>query len=111
MAFRLTYTSQQNQAQNYTPTPWVIDHFSRGAVSRYLEYIGKPLRQALSDEFGRTVDSFFATASKSVRHRTRYFGATTRSRVSGRRYLPAIWCSVGAETPYLRHDINEYLHP
>jgi hypothetical protein len=37
----------------------VVDHFSRGALTRYLDYIGKPLRQALGDEYGRTVDTFF----------------------------------------------------
>ena len=117
MAFRLTYTGQQNQAQNYDPIPWVVDHFSRGALTRYLDYIGKPMRQAFGDEYGGTVDTFFCDSFEiHPLPNTLLWSNDTLAGFRGRkgydltRYLPAIWWSIGAETPYVRYDINEYLH-
>jgi hypothetical protein len=117
MAFRLTYTGQQNQSQNYDPAPWVIDHFSRGALGRYLDYIGKPLRQAFGDEYGRTVDSFFCDSFEiHPLPNTLLWSNDTLSSFRKRKgyalakYLPAIWWDIGEETPYVRYDINEFLH-
>jgi hypothetical protein len=117
MAFRLVYTGQQNQGQNFVPTNWVIDHFNKDAVQRYADHLGGALYRAFGDEFGKTMDSLFldsfevlplpqtlAWSNDTLVNFQSYKGYDLA------KYLPAIWWDVGEMTPRLRYDINEYLH-
>jgi hypothetical protein len=117
MAFRLVYTGQQNQGQNYDPPSWVIDHFSKGAVERYLNHLGGAFYRGFGEEFGRTVDSFFCD-SFEIHPLPNTLGWSNDTLENFRpykgydlaRYLPAIWWDIGELTPRVRYDINEYLH-
>ena len=117
MAFRLVYTGQECQGQNFSPKSWVIDHFNKDAVQRYVDYLGAAFYTSFGEEFGRTVDSLFFDSfeihplpnsllwsNDTLANSQAYKGYELA------KYLPAIWWDVGDLTPRLRYDINEYLH-
>lgn len=117
MAFRLLYTGQQPQAQNFTPRNWVVDYFSRTAMTRYCEFLGGKFHQAAGAHFGKTLDSIFVdsvevhTLPNSIMwsldtlalFRDRFGYDLTP-------YLPAIWWDIGELTPRIRYDVNRHLH-
>jgi len=116
-AFWLKFTGQQNQAQNYKPEHWSLDHFNKEAVQRYCAYLGGKFNDAFGDEFGKTVDSVFCDSFEVIA----FFDGIHWSddlldefrRIEGydlTRYLPAIWWEIGELTPRIRHDVNEFLH-
>ena len=117
MAFRLLYTGQQNQAQNYLPRNWVVDHLNKGAMQRYCDYLIQEFAEAFGEELGKTVDSFFcdsfeihplpntllwSTDTLDLFRRYKGYDLTP--------YLPAIWFDIGDLTPRIRYDVNEFLH-
>ena len=59
MSFWLTYTQQVCQAQNEIPPSMVNAHMDKDAVLRYTDHLGSILYDAVGEDFGTTVDSFF----------------------------------------------------
>lgn len=117
MAFRLLYTGQQNQAQNYLPRNWVVDHLNKAAMERYCDFLIQEFVEAFGDELGKTVDSFFCDSfeihplpntllwsSDTLGLFRRYKGYDLTP------YLPAIWFDIGELTPRVRYDVNQFLH-
>ncbi len=107
MAFWLMYTGQGH----------AVDHFNKQAMERYCEFLGGKFRKAFGEEFGRTVESFFIDSFEvDLLHNGIYWsdgllaGFKEFKGYDLTRYLPAIWWDVGAITPKIRYDVNEYLH-
>ncbi len=107
MAFWLKYTEHGSAA----------DHFGKGAMKRYCDYLGGRFRKAFGEEFGKTVDSFFCDSFEvAMIHNGIYWSGDLMDRFRAfkgydlTRYLPAIWWDVGEITPKLRYDVNEFLH-
>ena len=117
MAFRLKYTGEIcATTENLPRRQWVIDHFSADAVRNYCEYLGGKLYQAVGPDFGKTLDTLFADSfevmvlqdtvhwtNSALAEFHRYKGYELN------RYLPAIWWDIGALTPKVRYDINDFL--
>ena len=107
MAFWLTFTGQGN----------AVDHLSKGAMERYCEYLGGRFRKAFGEEFGDTVDSLFCDSFEvALIDNGIYWSGGLMERFKAfkgydlTRYLPAIWFEVGAISPKVRYDVNEFLH-
>ncbi len=116
MAFRLKYTGQECSAQSFQPKPMVIDHLSKGAVQRYCDHLGGAFDREFGDEFGRTVDSFFCDSfeirplpDSLLWSDDTLAGFKKHSGYDFTKYLSAIWCDIGAETPRVRYDLGQYL--
>ena len=117
IAFWLRFTGQVNQAQDYKPENWSLDHFNKGAVERYCNYLGGKFYEAFGEEFGKTVDSFFCDSfeiiplpngiywSEGLLDEFKKFKGYDLTP-----YLPAIWWDIGELTPRIRYDVNEFLH-
>ena len=116
MAFWLKFTGQECQAQNAQPPAMVIDHLSQGAVQRYCDHLGGILNQAVGEEFGTTVDSFFCDSfeihplpnsllwsTDTLQGFQKYTGYDLTP------YLPAIWFDMGPLTARVRYDLGDYL--
>ena len=116
MAFWLKYTGQECQAQNFEPRPMVIDHLSKGAVQRYCDYLGGTFANAIGDEFGSTVDSFFCDSFEIIPPPDALLwsdetlaGFEKHSGYDFTKYLPALWCDIGKPTPRVRYDLGKYM--
>ena len=116
MAFWLKFTGQENQAQSFTPTPMVIDHLSKGAVQRYCDYLGGTYFKAFGDDFGSTVDSFFCDSfeiqplpNSLLWSDATLAGFKKHTGYDFNKYLPALWCDIGAPTARVRYDLGQYL--
>lgn len=117
MAFWLKYTGQECQAQNLVPPAMVIDHLDKGAVQRYCDHLGGAFRDAVGEEFGQTVDSFFCDSFEIHPSPNSLLWSTGTLAGFGQhagydltRYLPAIWFDIGPLTPRIRYDLGNYLH-
>ena len=115
--FRLQYTGQQNSAQNFQPPNFIADHFNEGAMRRFCGYLAARFEKAFRPWLGKTVDSWFADSweLRPLDNTVLWSKGTLDDfrRLQGydlRKYLPAIWWDIGAETPRVRYDINECLH-
>ncbi len=94
-----------------------VDHFSKTAMMSYCDFLGNKFYSAFGDEFGKTVDSFFADSfelaslSSGINWST---GLLEEFKVQKgydlAPYLPAIWWNVGEISPKIRYDVNEFLH-
>jgi len=116
MAFWLKFTGQENQAQSFQPPPMVLDHLSKGAVQRYCDHLGGAFAQAFGDQFGSTVDSFFCDSfeveslpGSLLWSDDTLAGFEKHSGYDFTKYLPALWCDLGAPTPRVRYDLGRYL--
>jgi hypothetical protein len=116
-AFWLKFTGQRNQAQNYVPEHWSLDHFNREAVERYCEYLGGRFHDSFGNEFGKTVDSVFCDSFEVIAFPDGIHwsddlldGFRLHQGYDLTRYLPAVWWDIGELTPQIRHDVNEFLH-
>lgn len=117
VSYRLKYTGQINQAQNYHPANWVVDHFNKGALERYCDWLGGNFYNAFGGEFGKTVETLHCDSlevkyfphsilwsTDSLDLFRRYHGYDLTS------YLPAIWWNIGKRTPKIRYDVNKFMH-
>lgn len=117
MVFRLKYTGQLNSATDATPRKqWVVDHFSKEAMTAYCDYLGDVLYKAFGDEFGKTLGTFFCDSFEiSVIPGSIHWSNAALSRFRDykgydlARYLPAIWWNIGDLTPKVRYDVNDFL--
>jgi len=107
MAFWLKYTGQG----------YAVDHFNKGAMERYCEYLGGRFRDAFGEEFGKTVDSFFCDSFEvAMIDNGIYWSGDLMDKFEAfkgydlTRYLPAIWWDIDEISPKIRYDVNEFLH-
>ncbi len=117
MAFRLTYTRQENQAQNDPQRHWVVDHMNKGAVQRYADFLIGRFKRAFGPHFGKTIDSFFCDSFEIiVPPNTLLWSDDTLQRFTTfagydlRPFLPAIWFDIGEKTAAVRYDVGRFLH-
>jgi len=117
IAFWLRFTGQVNQAQDYKPENWSLDHFKKEAVERYCNYLGGKFYEAFGEEFGKTVDSFFCDSFEvMVLPNGIYWSDELLNEFKKFKgydlapYLPAVWWDIGELTPRIRYDVNEFLH-
>jgi hypothetical protein len=94
-----------------------VDHFSKSAMESYCNYLGGKFHQAFGDEFGKTVDSFFADSFELANLASGINWSTglldefkTQKGYDLTPYLPAIWWEVGDISPKIRFDVNDFLH-
>lgn len=94
-----------------------VDHFNKKAMQGYCEYLGNKFYSAFGDEFGKTVDSFFADSfelaslSSGINWTTGLLEAFKNEKgYDLTPFLPAIWWEVGDISPKIRYDVNEFLH-
>jgi len=93
-----------------------INHFDKGAMERYCNYLGRKFKDAVGDEFGKTVESFFcdsfelpylASGIKWSDGLIEKFGTEKGYDIT--KYLPAIWWEVENTSPKIRFDVNQFL--
>ena len=116
MAFRLKYTGQTCQAENFTPAPMVIDHLNKGAMQRYCDYLGGTYYKAFGSDFGTTVDSFFCDSFEIMPLPNSLLwsddtlqGFQKHAGYDLTKYLPSLWYDIGEPTTRVRYDLGSYL--
>ncbi len=117
MVFRLKYTGELcATTQNWPKRQWVLDHFSRAAVSNYCNFLGGTFFESFGEDFGKTVNSLFSDSFEvmvipGTVHWTNHALAEFQLRKGYdlTRYLPAIWWDMGEITPKIRYDVNDFL--
>ena len=94
-----------------------VDHFNKGAMERYCEYIGGRFEQAVGHEFGKTLDSFFCDSFELPNLASGIYWSTGLLEqfedFNGYDlvpFLPAIWWEVSDISPKVRYDVNHFLH-
>ncbi|HEY5510501.1 MAG TPA: glycosyl hydrolase [Prolixibacteraceae bacterium] len=94
-----------------------VDHFNKGAMDRYCNFLGNKFYTAFGDEFGKTVESLFADSfelanlASGLNWSTGLFGEFQKTYGYDLvPYLPAIWFELGEISPKIRYDVNEFLH-
>ncbi len=94
-----------------------VDHFNKGAMDRYCDFLGNKFYAAFGDEFGKTVESLFADSfelanlASGMNWSTGLFGEFQKTYGYDLiPYLPAIWYELGDKSPKIRYDVNEFLH-
>jgi hypothetical protein len=94
-----------------------VDHFSKGAMERYCNYLGGKFYNAFGEEFGKTVESLFvdsfelANLASGINWSTGLLEEFRKEKgYDLTPYLPAIWWQVGDISPKIRFDVNDFLH-
>ena len=94
-----------------------VDHFSIEAMKRYCEYVGGRYKAYVGDEFGKTVDSFFADSFELPNLASGIYwsdGLLEKFRDEFGydlvQYLPSVWWDVDGISPKIRYDVNLFLH-
>lgn len=94
-----------------------VDHFNKGAMDRYCDYLGSKFYKAFGEEFGKTVESLFADSfelpnlASGLNWSTGLFEEFKKTYGYDLvPYLPAIWFELGDKTAKVRYDVNEFLH-
>lgn len=94
-----------------------VDHFNKGAMDRYCNFLGNKFFAAFGDEFGKTVESLFADSfelpnlASGMNWSTGLFEEFQKTYGYDLiPYLPAIWYEMGDKSPEIRYDVNEFLH-
>jgi len=94
-----------------------VDHFNKKAMQNYCDFLGNKFYTAFGDEFGKTVDSFFADSfelpnlASGINWSIGLLEEFKKEKGYDLTfYLPAIWWSVGDISPKIRFDVNDFLH-
>ncbi|MEI7829415.1 MAG: glycosyl hydrolase [Prolixibacteraceae bacterium] len=94
-----------------------VDHFNKGAMDRYCNFLGNKFYAAFGDEFGKTVESLFADSFELPNLASGMNWSTGLFEEFQKTYgydlipnLPAIWYELGDKSPKIRYDVNEFLH-
>jgi hypothetical protein len=94
-----------------------VDHFNKGAMQRYCEYLGGKIKTTVGKEFGKTLESLFCDSFELPNLASGIYWSTGLfeefKKFKGydlTRHLPAIWWEVGDISPKIRYDVNEFLH-
>ena len=94
-----------------------VDHFNKGAMDRYCNYLGNKFYTAFGDEFGKTVESLFADSFELANMASGMNWSTGLFEEFQKTYgydlipyLPAIWFELGDQSAKIRYDVNEFLH-
>ena len=101
----------------YSGDGHTVDHFNKAAMERYCDTLGKMYWDAVGEEFGKTVDSFFCDSFEVPLLRGGIYWTTGLMKEFEKRkgydllpYLPAVWWDMGEVTPKIRYDVNEFIH-
>ncbi len=93
-----------------------VNHFDVEAVQRHCDYLGGKFKDAVGEEFGKTVESFFcdsfelpylASGIKWSDGLLQKFEELKDYDLT--KYLPAIWWEVENTSPNIRYDVNQFL--
>ena len=94
-----------------------VDHFNKGAMERYCNFLGNKFYSAFGDEFGKTVESLFVDSfelpnlASGVNWSTGLFDQFRKTYGYDLiPFLPAVWFEMGDKSPKIRYDMNEFLH-
>ena len=118
MTFWLKYTGQRSNREKYgLGDHWCVDHFSKSAMQRYCDFLGKKFYQAVGDEFGQTVEALHSDSFELANLPNGIYWSDNLmakfEEVKGydlTKFLPAIWWELGDISPKIRYDVNEILH-
>ncbi len=93
-----------------------VNHFDKGAMERYCNYLGGKYKDAVGDEFGKTVESFFCDSFElpNLASGIKWSDGLiekfkTEKGYDITKYLPAIWWDVENNSPKIRYDVNQFL--
>jgi hypothetical protein len=93
-----------------------VDHFNKESMMRYCKYIGEKFKEAVGEEFGKTVDSFFGDSfelpylASGIKWSTGLIEEfEKRKGYDITPYLPGIWWQLGDISPGIRYDVNDFL--
>ncbi len=94
-----------------------VDHFNKDAMQRYCRFLFSLYKNAVGEEFGKTIDSFFCDSFELANLASGIYwseGLLPRfKQLNGYDlvpFLPALWWNVENITPKIRYDVNEFLH-
>ncbi|RLD75886.1 MAG: hypothetical protein DRJ10_14475, partial [Bacteroidetes bacterium] len=93
-----------------------VNHFDKEAMERFCNYLGGKYKEAVGNEFGKTVESFFGDSFELpylasgikwsdgllLKFQAQYGYDLTK-------YLPAIWWNIENVSPKIRYDVNQFL--
>ena len=93
-----------------------VNHFDKGAMERYCNYLGGKYKDAVGDQFGKTVESFFCDSFElpNLASGIKWSDGLiekfeTEKGYDITKYLPAIWWDVENISPKIRYDVNQFL--
>ncbi len=115
MGFWTVFTGQKCAAEDYAPASALVDHFDKEAIRRYAEYIVSRYQKSFGKDFGQTVDSFFGDSFELQQDFTLWskdlFDRFQKEKgYDLRPYLPMIKYDGAEEAPYVRYDVESFLH-
>lgn len=93
-----------------------VNHFDAKAVERHCSYLGGRFKDAVGEEFGKTVESFFcdsfelpylASGIKWSDGLLQKFEDQKGYELT--KYLPAVWWEVENTSSKIRYDVNQFL--
>ena len=94
-----------------------LDHFNKASMEYYCNYLGEKFKDAVGEEFGKTVDSFFGDSfelpylASGIKWST---GLIEEFKIKKgydiTKYLPALWWQLGDISPKIRYDVNDFLN-
>ncbi|MEI6276027.1 MAG: glycosyl hydrolase [Prolixibacteraceae bacterium] len=94
-----------------------VDHFNKGAMDRYCNFLGGKFYAAFGNEFGKTVESLFVDSFELPNLASGLNWSTGLFEEFQKAYgydlvpmLPAIWFELGDKSAKIRFDVNEFLH-
>ncbi|MEN8193452.1 MAG: glycosyl hydrolase [Bacteroidota bacterium] len=93
-----------------------VNHFDKAAMERYSNYIGGKFKDAVGEEFGKTVESFFCDSfelpyqASGIKWSDGLMNKFKEKKGYDLiKYLPAIWWDVERISPKIRYDVNHFL--
>ena len=93
-----------------------VNHFDAEAVGRHCEYLGGKYKEAVGDEFGKTLESFFCDSfelpylASGIKWSDKLLQKFKEQKgYELTKYLPAIWWDVENTSAKIRYDVNEFL--
>ncbi|MCK5367146.1 MAG: hypothetical protein KAQ62_01295, partial [Cyclobacteriaceae bacterium] len=93
-----------------------VNHFDAEAVRRHCNYLGGKFKNAVGDEFGKTVESFFCDSfelpyqASGIKWSDGLLNKFKKQKgYDLTKYLPAIWWDVESTSPKIRYDVNQFL--
>lgn len=93
-----------------------VNHFDAEAVLRHCNYLGGKFKNAVGDEFGKTVESFFCDSFELPYQASGIKWSDGLSKKFKKqkgydltKYLPAIWWDIENTSSKIRYDVNQFL--
>lgn len=93
-----------------------VNHFDAEAVGRHCDYLGEKYKEAVGNEFGKTLESFFCDSfelpylTSGIKWSDGLLQKFNEQKgYDLTKYLPAIWWDVENTSSKIRYDVNEFL--